>query len=388
MWFSTGQGLSQFDPANESFINYYKSNGLAGQVFNRPAYFKTSKNQILFGSTDALTLIDPKLQVQNTEPPAVVFTDFKILNQTVDVNDGTALKESLNFTEDITLTHKELVFSLEFAALNYRSNEKNLYSYKLDGFDQSWSPADTQRTATYTNLDAGEYVFRVKASNNDGVWNEQGKTLRVVVLPPPWRSWPAYTFYTFIALSIILFVSYQQFLKSRDQQRLQLALWGSGDEFWDVDLMRQSVVRKNMIEGIERPEKEQWHFPDMDHIHPDDQSEVLKKFESCLAGNEQVFEVAYRAKTKSGDWIWLLDRGKATKLDSSASPIRLSGTTKNIDRIKAVEKELIELNLQLENRVLKRTSELQQTAQELEQSNEYLTRDRLKRRPLNSAQHH
>lgn len=372
LWFSTGRGLSRFDPNNELFTNYYKSNGLAGEVFNRPAYFKTSTNKLLFGSTDGLTLIDPQLQVLNLEPPPIVLTEFKILNKTVKINEDSQLTKALGFVEKIVLTHQDLVFSLEFAALNFRSSEKNLYSYKLVGFDESWSPANPNRIATYTNLDAGKYVFKVKGSNNEGIWNEQGNSIEIVVLPPPWKSWPAFTLYALIVLSIITFISYQQLLKLRDQQRLQLALWGSGDEFWDVDLVRQSVVRKNMIDTADRTNKEPWHFPDMEFIHPDDRAGVLQKFDACLDGKEQIFEVSYRVKSKLGGWIWLLDRGKATKFDINGVPVRFSGTTKNIDRIKAVEKELTDLNLQLEHRVVQRTAELQHTAQKLEQSNKYL----------------
>lgn len=372
IWFSTGKGLSKFDPVTESFTNFYQSNGLAGEVFNRPAYFRMSTNELAFGSTDGLTIVDPALQVENEELPPVEFIDFKILNKRVDISNDSPLKQSLELTSEIELTHEDLVFSLEFAALNYRSSENNLYSYKLAGFDDSWSPPSDQRTATYTNLDAGDYVFTVKGSNNEGKWNDKGRSIKISVLPPPWKSWPAYAFYSMVVVLIVGIISYQQILKLRDRQRLQLALWGSGDEFWDVDLIRKSVVRKNVMDAIARPNEEFWHHQDMSCIHPEDRPEIARKIDSCLTGKDDIIEVAYRAKNKSGGWVWLLDRGKATKYDAKCMPIRLSGTTKNIDRLKAAEKELIELNMQLEQRVEQRTAELKHTAEELEQSNLYL----------------
>lgn len=372
LWFATSHGLSKFDPKKEVFNNYYKSDGLAGEVFNRPAYLKTSSDKLAFGSTDGLTIFSPQNQVQEVTPSVLAFTDFRILNKTVEIGVNSHLTTALNFTEEIVLDHADLVFSLEFAALNYQANDKNLYSYKLEGFDDNWSPPSLNRVATYTNLDAGEYIFTVKSLNNQAGGGERVRSMRIIVQPPPWRSWFAYTAYALIVLLIIGILSYQQLLKSRGQQRLQLALWGSGDEFWDVDLARSTVVRKNMIEEVDYSAPERWHVQSSNYIHPDDRAEISRKLALYYKGEEPVFEISYRAKTKKGGWIWLQDRGKATKYDSKGVPVRLSGTTKNIDRLKAVEEELIELNLKLETRVEQRTSELKHTAEELDRSNKYL----------------
>ena len=106
------------------------------------------------------------------------------------------------------------MFSLSFAALNYRDPDKNQYAYKLDGFDNDWREVGGQRTALYTNLSAGEYVFRVRGSNNDGVWNESGREIKIKQLPPPWRTWWAHTIYTLIVLAIIA-----QFIRSQRKKR-------------------------------------------------------------------------------------------------------------------------------------------------------------------------
>jgi signal transduction histidine kinase/ligand-binding sensor domain-containing protein/CheY-like chemotaxis protein len=190
LWLSTNRGLSAFTPSTGKFKNYGMSDGLQGNAFNRMAAFRSPAGELFFGGNYGLISFHPDRMPTNPHVPPVYLTDFQIFNQSVKLGaEGSPLKQSLSIARELTLDHDQSVLSFEFAALNYSNTESNRYAYKLDGFDADWHQAGRQRRATYTNLDPGEYVFRVKAANNDGVWNERGTSLRIVIRPPFWQTW-------------------------------------------------------------------------------------------------------------------------------------------------------------------------------------------------------
>ncbi len=212
LWLSTEYGLSRFELRTKTFRNYTKKHGLPGNLFNRPAYVKTSSGELVFGSTEGMTIFDPANIFVDKLPPSVILTDFQLFNQPVEIAGlGSPLQQTINYTEELTLRHEQSVFSLTFSALNYRISEMNQYAYLLEGFESKWNYVGNKRTATYTNLDPGSYVFRVKAANSDGVWNEQGSSLKITVLPPPWTTWWAYALYgTFFLCLIFSFIHAQR----------------------------------------------------------------------------------------------------------------------------------------------------------------------------------
>ncbi|MEA5138557.1 two-component regulator propeller domain-containing protein [Arcicella rigui] len=189
-WISTNKGLSKFSFIKNQFRNYNVSDGLQGNEFKPRAAFITNDGEMFFGGPDGLNSFFPDSIKDNTYIPPVYITDFQIFNKPVRVGvAGSPLTKHISETDKIVLQYDQSVFSFEFAALNYTLPEKNKYAYKLEGFDEEWRYIETLRRATYTNLDPGEYVFRVKASNNDGIWNEKGTSIHIVVLPPFWATW-------------------------------------------------------------------------------------------------------------------------------------------------------------------------------------------------------
>ena len=215
LWISTDNGFASFNPETQKIKTYNRLSGrLLGDFAYRSGLF-SSRGEVILGGTNGLRIIKPKELSENKNPPPVVFTDFKLFADTVSVgaNDG-LLKESVNNTEQIELDYTQSMFTFGFAGLNYRDTGKNNYAYKLEGFDKDWLAVGTQRSAKYTNLNAGTYVFKVKASNNDGVWNDAGKAITIVQLPAPWKTWWAYTLYTLIVLGIIV-----QFVQSQRRKR-------------------------------------------------------------------------------------------------------------------------------------------------------------------------
>ncbi len=190
LWISTFMGLSKFNIEKEFFTNYTQMDGLQGNEFTRRAYMLASTGDIFMGGTEGFNVISPEDIHINTNIPPVVITDLKIFNESVqNVGSNHILDKHISEASSVTLSHQASVFSFEFSALNFTLPEKNQYAYMLEGFDKQWNYVGTQKKATYTNIDPGEYVFRVKASNNDGVWNEEGVALQVIIDPPYWQTW-------------------------------------------------------------------------------------------------------------------------------------------------------------------------------------------------------
>jgi len=192
LWLSTTNGLSRFDPQTESFKNYDVSDGLQSDSFlYYSAYAKSQNGEMFFGGTNGFNAFYPDQIADNPDPPPVVITDFLLANEPVPIGGDSVLQQSILETDELVLSYLNNAITFEFAALNYRLPEKNRYKYKMEGFEEDWNEVGiTRRFATYTNLDPGDYVFRVIASNNDGVWNEEGASIGITVTPPWWgTSW-------------------------------------------------------------------------------------------------------------------------------------------------------------------------------------------------------
>ena len=188
VWVSTVKGLSRFDPRTESFRNYDVFDGLQGNDFFPRCSAQTPDGRLFFGGVNGLSAFYPGELVDNQTPPPVVLTDFELFNEPAKIRGkNSPLQQAINVSSSITLRHDQFAFRFQFAALDFTAPQKNRYAYKLESFDQHWQYTDAKRRfATYTNLDPGDYTFRVKASNNDGVWNNQGVALRLQILPPWW----------------------------------------------------------------------------------------------------------------------------------------------------------------------------------------------------------
>ncbi len=189
LWLSTHNGLTMFDKENNSFKQYGPNDGLQGFQFYWGAFYKDSKGYMYFGGTEGYSKLHPDSLTDNSYIPPVVLTDFRVFNNSVlagdTVNGKVLLTKSVNYIEQIRLGAKENMFSIEFSALHYAFPEDNAYEYMLEGFDKKYIRVrPNQRTATYTNLDAGTYTFRVRGSNYDQVWNPIEKTMQIKVIPP------------------------------------------------------------------------------------------------------------------------------------------------------------------------------------------------------------
>ncbi|KPA17880.1 protein containing ATP-binding region, ATPase-like protein [Candidatus Magnetomorum sp. HK-1] len=205
IWVSTNNGLSKFDLKQGTFRNYDKLDGLQGKQFIFHSAYKSKEGELFFGGVNGLNAFYPERLTDNTYIPPVYLTDFQIFNKSIPIGGDSLLKQHISFTDHLTLSYEHSVFSFKFVALNYRASKKNLYAYKMEGFDQNWTYTNSkQRIAKYTNLDPGLYTFRVKASNNDGLWNNKGVKLTITITPPWWdtRLFRAIAVFSLIALII------------------------------------------------------------------------------------------------------------------------------------------------------------------------------------------
>jgi signal transduction histidine kinase/ligand-binding sensor domain-containing protein/DNA-binding response OmpR family regulator len=207
IWIGTNKGISRFNPKEGLFKNFDISDGLQGNEFNTMSCYRTSNGDIFFGGTNGFNMFRLEDFEDNQFIPPVVITDFKIFNKPVPVGENNSpLSSHISESKELILSYKHSVFSFEFVALNYVLPEKNEFAYMMEGFDPGWNYVGGVRSATYTNLDPGNYTFRVKASNNDGIWNEEGTSIHIRINPPFWKTWWAYLIQFLLLCSIILFV--------------------------------------------------------------------------------------------------------------------------------------------------------------------------------------
>jgi ligand-binding sensor domain-containing protein/signal transduction histidine kinase len=209
LWLSTKNGISRFDPQAKTFRNYDVSDGLQANEFSQACYAVGSDGEMFFGGSDGLNAFFPETIRDGPYVPPVVITSFKVFNKPVPIGAKSLLQKAVPYLDSLTLSYRDNVFAFEFAALSYANSHKNRYRYKLEGLEPGWNEVGSkQRLATYTNLDPRRYVFRVQGSNSDGVWNEEGVSLPILITPPWWTTnwFRALSAAVFLAL---LWVAYQ-----------------------------------------------------------------------------------------------------------------------------------------------------------------------------------
>lgn len=226
VWISTCYGISKFAPFAEKFTNYNLSDGLQGNSFNERAAFKSSNGFLFFGGSQGLTYFYPDSIINDTYTGKVVITDLKIYNKIVEIGEEiqgeVVLKQSITTTEELELSYKHN-FSIDFSILNNVAPSKVQYKYRLVGFDEDWNYTDaSKRTATYTNLAGGDYIFEVTATNNDGVWSDEITQLKITIVPPFWKTtWFYSLLILIIGLGIYVYIKYREHFYKEENAKLE-----------------------------------------------------------------------------------------------------------------------------------------------------------------------
>ena len=208
LWISTENGICKFVPSGERFENYDERSISFRVRFSEAASTLTSGGDMLFGTSNGLFMFTPDSIRKSSYVPPVVFSKLMVANEDVIPGEKSILKVDLDDTQELVLSHDENIFSVQYAALDYTNPQNIQYAYILDGFEKQWTFADRQRSVTYTNLPKGDYIFRVRSTNSDGVWVDNERILNITILPSFWETPLAYVLYVCFVLLIIFVAVY------------------------------------------------------------------------------------------------------------------------------------------------------------------------------------
>jgi len=221
IWISTGKGICKFNTALKKFTRYTACNGLQNDNFIDGSGLRTTKGLLFFGGAQGFNYIDPQQEVnRNNNIPPVFFTALKINNAVVSTGDHSPLKQDISVAKQIDLDYKQN-FSISYSAINFTLPQQNKYAYMLKSFNKSWNYVGSATTAYYTNMDPGEYIFMVKACNNDGIWNNTGAQIRIIIHPPIWMTWYAYLLYGIVLVGGLLLIRHRGINKLKAQLALE-----------------------------------------------------------------------------------------------------------------------------------------------------------------------
>lgn len=248
LWIGTSSGISFFNITNETFTNYGIADGMNGGSFNAGAAFRTPDGILLFGSTKGMNYFDPQRVSQSNYLPAVVITNFQIFNQPADSITASDINKNIIHKKEIVLTYNQNDLSFEFASLDFNAPEMNQYAYMMEGFDDDWIFSGKRRFVTYTNLDPGEYVFQVKATNSDGLWSNNIAEFFIVITPPFWQTWWAYSIYVIVFIGSLIFLREVE-IKRRQKKEAERLRWEREEaRIREAELKAKNIEQENEIE--------------------------------------------------------------------------------------------------------------------------------------------
>ncbi|MGH8233965.1 MAG: EAL domain-containing protein [Rhodanobacteraceae bacterium] len=342
IWFSTNLGIGRLTPKTGAVRSFSVANGLQGNEYNSGACLRTANGKLLFGG-HGFDIIDPA-EIH----PAVARAPL-VITELHDAKGRIPVPGSSSAT--ITIGANDRSIYVAFAALDYASPGHNRYRYRLLGRDSQWSPPAREHAVGYTNLASGDYRFEVQSILRDGSF---GNTAAVSLhVDTTWWWSPVMRIIYAAAIALLILIAllgwrshHQEQARHRWQlrlreSRLRQALWGSGDEFWDWNLERGTILRLGP-EGTPGGHHEQSVPADewrRTMVHPDDLASLDHALAEHLAGNSEHFEVEHRVRGLDDEWTWVISRGKVVERDEDGKPLRVCGTERDISVMRAADRE-------------------------------------------------
>lgn len=356
-WVSSNKGISRLDPYSKTSTNYGVNQGIMSEDFFAFSFIKTQQGELFFGGVDGFNSFYPSDIKSDSEiitKPInnnFLVENKKLLIDSSNDKDISSLKGNLFLLSNVNLKYQDTPFSIEFTSPNSTFSKEVNYKYKLEGVDDHWIYTNSSnRRATYTKLPHGEYTFKLQALNSKNDEFKAASPLKIIISPPWWLTNTAWLFYFLILSSLVYYFIRQAKNKEKtniqikeSEERLKLALWGSGDEMWDWNMVTNQMYRSNIWGTLDFPKegsKDDGSEGESHNIHPQDHARVKETLEAHKADKTEHYEAAYRVKNKEGKWIWVLDRGKVVERDNNNAPIRMTGTLKDISQIKQTEENL------------------------------------------------
>lgn len=372
-WISTTVGISRLDVDTGEIVHFGARDG--AQLMG---YFVTASGQfpdgrMAFGGINGLTVFDPRKVVVAPKMHRVALTALYLARAGQEA-ESDAWAQWINRVprgQPIVLPPEGDDISLEFSSMAFDDPQRVRYAYRMDGVNDDWVEVDAnRRVASYNNLGPGTYTFRVRARAPYGNWGPE-LAIPIRLTPPWWRTWGAYVAYALLVTLLLGGAAWEvhqrlaerqrgQQAVAESEQRLKLALWGTGDELWDLDLVKGELRRQNPLAMAGADEGEVVGGADAMRglVHPDDLAAFDEAIAAHLSGEKSYIEVSYRMRDANGEWRWLLSRGRVVARDRTGRALRIAGTNSDITRLKENELALAKVNVELESRVHARTEAL------------------------------
>jgi PAS domain S-box-containing protein len=351
LWMSTNKGVSSFDPRTRKFSNYTVADGLPGpDLSGWGAGFKSAAGEMFFGGFSGVTAFFPgqvvaDAVVANAFVPPIVLTDFRLFGSPVTLSPGSPLKKAVNYTDTITLSHSQNIFSIGFSALSFFNPATNRYRYMLEELDQKWNEVGSdQRLASYTTLPAGTYMFHVQGASRRGPWSEPGAQLRIQILPAWWNTWWFRALWATACLALLWGLYRMRIQELRRQEKKLRDVIETMPTFaWTAlpDGSRDFVNRHwQEYTGLstEKSVGSGWEAA----VHPEDLKRSAEKWRASVAGGAPFEnEMRYR-RAADGQYRWFLARAVPLR-DARGKIVKWYGVSTDIEDRKRAEQLQAEL---------------------------------------------
>ncbi len=345
LWLSTDRGVVRFDRAAGRFSTYPQEDGLQATGFTGGVQAGLADGWLAFGGPQGINLFHPGRFDDRDSAPRVAFTGWQAGAERWPVLDPDRF-------DSVTLRHEQRIVAFSVAALDFGTSGRHRIEYRLDGFDDQWYPLGPRNQIIFTNLDPGQYLLRVRASNREGLPGTEEAQVGVAVQPSWWMSPALQLLYAALSLGVVgltvwgwrLRVArerrYAREVQEREE-RLRVAIWGSGDEFWDYDLRKNVMFRIGAdhllgFEAEQRISADDWRTQ---AVHPDDRARVERALQEHISGRRDSLESEHRVRAADGSYVWVRARGRIVERDRQGRPLRVAGTARDVTRTRAAERD-------------------------------------------------